>query len=86
MEEATPEPDKLTDKLNFEDAMTRLGNLVASLEGGELGLEASIEAYEEGLRLAKACIHRLDKAELRIQQLSEASLDPLSDGQELIDN
>lgn len=66
--------------------MTRLEELVASLEGGDLGLEASIEAYEEGLQLARACIERLDKAELRVQQLSENAFGSLSGGPEMVDN
>ncbi len=56
---------------SFEEAIERLEKLVASLEGGELGLEASVDAYEEGLGLARQCVERLDRAELRVQQLSE---------------
>jgi exodeoxyribonuclease VII small subunit len=64
-----------TEELNFEDAVSRLEALVSSLEGGELGLEASISAYEDGLRLARSCIERLDEAELRVQQLSDLTGD-----------
>lgn len=56
---------------SFEEAIERLEKLVTSLEGGELGLEASVDAYEEGLSLARQCVERLDRAELRVQQLSE---------------
>lgn len=59
------------DSASFEAEMARLEHLVASLEGGELGLEESVEAYENGLKLAKSCLERLDKAELRVQQLSD---------------
>jgi exodeoxyribonuclease VII small subunit len=82
VESASPEPENLS----FEGAMARLEELVASLEGGDLGLEASIDAYEEGLQLARACIERLDKAELRVQQLSENSFGTPLGAPEAIDN
>jgi len=59
------------DSASFEAEMARLEQLVASLEGGELGLEESVKAYEDGLKLARSCLDRLDKAELRVQQLSD---------------
>lgn len=71
----TEESGDVAEALTFEAAVRRLESLVASLERGELGLEASIEAYEEGLKLARSCMERLDRAELRIQQLAELTGD-----------
>lgn len=56
--------------LSFEEALARLEQIVAHLEGDQLDLEASILAYEEGLKLARYCLEQLRTAELRIQQLS----------------
>ena len=70
--ETTADPTKA---LSFEAAVKKLESLVSSLEGGELGLEDSITAYEDGLRLARACIERLDDAELRVQQLADLTND-----------
>ena len=39
----------LSAKLSFEDALTELEGIVASLERGEISLEAAISAFERGL-------------------------------------
>ncbi|MDQ7040824.1 MAG: exodeoxyribonuclease VII small subunit [Rhodothermus sp.] len=66
--ETTPTPSD--QPLSFEAALTRLEQIVHHLEADELDLEASLLAYEEGLRLARYCMERLQTAELRIRQLS----------------
>jgi len=56
---------------------------VDSLEKGELSLEASLEAFERGIGLARTCQRTLDQAEQRILILStksvDAELEPLAD-------
>ncbi len=64
----TPIPSD--DHLSFEAALTRLQEIVQHLEDDRLDLEASILAYEEGLKLARYCLEQLRTAELHIQQLS----------------
>lgn len=64
----TPTPS--ADHLSFEAALARLQEIVQHLEDDRLDLEASILAYEEGLKLARYCLEQLRTAELRIQQLS----------------
>ncbi|AEN72761.1 Exodeoxyribonuclease 7 small subunit [Rhodothermus marinus SG0.5JP17-172] len=64
----TPTPSN--DHLSFEAALARLQEIVQHLEDDRLDLEASILAYEEGLKLARYCLEQLRTAELRIQQLS----------------
>ncbi len=64
----TPTPSD--DHLSFEAALARLQEIVQHLEDDRLDLEASILAYEEGLKLARYCLEQLRTAELRIQQLS----------------
>ena len=57
-------------KLSFEAAMKRLETIVEELEKGELTLEKALKRYEEGVRLAKQCQEHLDRAELKMKQLS----------------
>ena len=56
-------------KLKFEDAMDRLDQIVAAMEAGEIGIEESIERYEEAMKLAGQCRKILDSVEQRIQRI-----------------
>jgi exodeoxyribonuclease VII small subunit len=58
-------------KPTFEESMSRLEQIVTTLEQGEASLEDSIALYEEGARLAKELTDTLAKAELRIQQITK---------------
>jgi exodeoxyribonuclease VII small subunit len=42
---------------------------VKKLEGGELSLEESLVAFEEGIRLSRICSKQLDVAEKKIEIL-----------------
>jgi len=55
--------------ITFEQAITRLGEIVDSLEEGEQPLEESIALFEEGMTLAKSSQEILDRAERRIEEL-----------------
>ena len=57
----------------FEEAMKRLEEIVQSLEGGELPLEAALEVFEEGMHLLKFCSNKLEEAEKRVTLLVEES-------------
>jgi exodeoxyribonuclease VII small subunit len=50
--------------------MDRLQALVDRLEEGNMPLEDSIRAYEEGMALVKGCTAVLNQAEQRIQKLT----------------
>ena len=60
----------LPDDLTFEQAVQRLEALVETLEDEGTGLEEALQAYEEGVLLARYCLTRLDAAELRVQELA----------------
>jgi len=60
-----------TGTASFEQMMSRLEALVARMEAGDLSLEQSIQAFEEGIKLVKQCTAVLGEAEKRIQQLTE---------------
>jgi exodeoxyribonuclease VII small subunit len=53
----------------FEAALTRLEEIVSSLESGELGLEQSLKLFEEGVKLARVCNARLEEAERKVEVL-----------------
>lgn len=56
---------------SFEEALERLEVIVKDMEdASDLGLEAMIKNYEEGLELAKFCQAKLDEAELKIEELT----------------
>jgi exodeoxyribonuclease VII small subunit len=54
----------------FEEAFAALQDNVAQLEGQNLPLEKALKLYETGQYLARHCAELLEKAEMRVQQLS----------------
>jgi exodeoxyribonuclease VII small subunit len=66
--------DMQVDQLNFEAAFTQLETIVAALETEEKPLEDALALFERGQELARYCAELLDRAELRVKLLSEASV------------
>jgi exodeoxyribonuclease VII small subunit len=62
------------DDLSYEQALAELEAIVASLESNKLPLDESMALYERGQALTKHCVELLDKAELRVKQLSGDAL------------
>ncbi len=60
-------------KLNFEQSMGRLEDIVSRLEQGECGLDESLKLFEEGAKLVTACNEMLDKAEQKVNLLLNAN-------------
>ena len=56
-------------KLEFEEAMEMLNEIIQGLESGEVRLSQSVEKFEIGSALAKHCKKLLDDAELRINAI-----------------
>jgi exodeoxyribonuclease VII small subunit len=56
---------------SYADVVGRLEEVVKRLEGGELSLEESLKAFEEGIGLVKRGESLLTSAEKRIEQLLE---------------
>ncbi len=56
--------------LSFEDALTRLEEIVRTLEKGEAPLDQSIALYQEGDALKRHCEARLKDAQMRIDQIA----------------
>jgi exodeoxyribonuclease VII small subunit len=58
-----------SDAVDFEASIQRLGEIVETLEAGELPLEESLKLFEEGVKLARGSQKVLDDAEQRVEQL-----------------
>ena len=66
------------EELSYEQAFKELEGIVDALEGEEHSLEEALALFERGQALVKHCAERLDKAELRVQQLTEeGKIEPL---------
>ena len=70
----------MADDIKFEEALSKLEGIVKELESGELSLEESLAAFEEGIRLSRICSKQLDAAERKIEVLIKGE-----DGQLTID-
>jgi exodeoxyribonuclease VII small subunit len=53
----------------FESALKKLEEVVKRLEGGELSLDDSLKAFEEGVKQAAFCTKKLNEAEKRVELL-----------------
>lgn len=60
---------KNTEGQTFEGAISRLEEIVRSLENGDAPLDSSIALFEEGISLVKFCNSKLDNAEQRVKIL-----------------
>ena len=71
----------------FEEALKELEQILAEIEGGEVGLEESLVKYERGNFLIRYCRGVLNGAEKQIELLSkgadgELKIEPLEDVQD----
>lgn len=74
---------KTEDVPTFENALEQLEKLVDSMEQGDMSLDDSLKAFEEGIKLTRQCQKSLDEAEQKVkillQNTAEAELEPFSD-------
>lgn len=57
--------------VDFEQSLGDLQKLVERLESGELSLEDSLGAFEQGVSLTRDCQQALSQAEQKVQLLVE---------------
>ena len=62
-------------KLSFEQAIKKLTDIVGRVEDGRISLEQSLDQYEQGMELIKHCRGILQKAEKKIEQISQQKKD-----------
>lgn len=70
--------------LKYEEALKRLEKLVAELDKSELDLETRLKKFEEGTKLARLLLKKLDQAKKKVQLLvkthvGETELVPFDD-------
>ena len=56
----------------FEENMTRLEQIVRTMERGEAPLEESLKLFQEGTDLVRQCGKLLDDAELQVKKIMTA--------------
>jgi exodeoxyribonuclease VII small subunit len=70
---------KPIEKMSYEEAYTELEMIVASLESGDQTLDGSTTIFTRGQALIKHCAELLEKAEMKVTQLTG---EPLKEQQE----
>lgn len=62
--------------MTFEEKLERLKEIVETLEAPDtLELDASLTLFEEGVSLVRSCRELLEAAEVRIQNVSEQTVE-----------
>ena len=58
-------------KRTFETSLSKLEQITADLEQGELGLDKSLKKFAEGIQLVEFCNERLEDARNQVELLIE---------------
>jgi exodeoxyribonuclease VII small subunit len=58
---------------DFEKSLAELEKLVEKMEQGDLSLEASLDHFEKGVQLSRACQQALREAEQKVEILMQKS-------------
>ncbi len=76
-----PSSKKELKDLSYEAAFAELEAVVTALEGEQRPLDEAIALYERGQALSKHCAALLEKAELKVHQLSGGELADFEGGE-----
>lgn len=57
------------ENITFEQAMSRLEEIIAALENNQTSLENSVELFQEGIKLSKICSDKLVGIEDRVAKI-----------------
>ncbi|MCJ7665863.1 MAG: exodeoxyribonuclease VII small subunit [Actinobacteria bacterium] len=60
------------DELSFEEALSKLEEVVRDLEKEDISLEDSMVKFEDGIKLSSHCLKKLNKAEEKIEELTRS--------------
>ncbi len=55
--------------MKFEDAISRIEEIIKKLETGEIPLEESLKLFEEGINLINFCQKKLNEVEQKVEIL-----------------
>ena len=59
--------------MTFEQALSRVDEIVRALERGDAPLDESLSLFEEGTALIKKCAKQLDAAEQKVTALRKSA-------------
>ena len=62
--------------IDFEKNLHQIETLVEQMEQGELSLEESLKAFEQGIKLTRACQQALAEAEQKVEMLTDDNESP----------
>ena len=57
------------DNITFEQAMSRLEEIIAALENNQISLEKSVDLFQEGIKLSKICSDKLAGIENKVEKI-----------------
>ena len=60
----------MNEERSFEELQKELEDVVARLERGEVPVDDAIALFRRGEELYRACVERLEAAELRVERLT----------------
>ena len=63
----------MTDERSFEELQRELEDVVSRLERGDVAVDDAIALFRRGEDLYRACVERLEQAELRIEEIAPPS-------------
>ncbi len=61
-------------ELRYEEALKRLAKLVDELETPDVGLEARLRKFEEGTKLARVLLKKLEQAKKKVEILVSTNI------------
>ena len=59
--------------MKLEENMKRLEVIASELDSGEKSLEECLKLYEEGVKLAKACLDNLENTKGKITEIKKST-------------
>ena len=69
------EREVMTKKQTFEDALSKLQNIIEELESGSPSLDKMMHLFEDGMKLMQECRSHLTEVEERINTLIKVGED-----------
>ena len=63
-----------TTDVKYEDALKRLEKLVGELDRAELDLETRLKKFEEGTKLARVLVKKLEQAKKKVELLVKSNI------------
>ena len=57
------------DNITFDQAMSRLEEIIAALENNQISLEKSVDLFQEGIKLSKICSDKLAGIEDKVAKI-----------------